>query len=68
MNDFFLTTAAQAYEFYERCEKANANTEEERLKIMADMVRERKMFKQTPEQVKKRIQGKKVLRVRRKPV
>jgi hypothetical protein len=62
----FLTTAKEAEEFFRRCIEQKAETEEARMKIIAEMVKERRMFPQTKEQVLKRMTGKRVLHVRQR--
>ena len=59
----YLLTLDQALEFYTRCHKAKAETEVERLAIMEQMLKERRAFFQTEEQLKQRFKGKKVLRI-----
>jgi hypothetical protein len=63
----FLLTLDTAEEFWGRCLKRNACTYEERIVIMEEMMAERKAFKQTDEQIRKRLTGKKVLRIKCKP-
>lgn len=63
MIDGYLTTVDQAEEFFRRCMENKAETLEERLEILRQMEIEHRVFPQTEEQIKKRIKGKKVLRV-----
>lgn len=63
----FLTSPAQAEEFFRRCMEQKAETLEERLAVMEQMVKERRCFVQNEEQIKKRIKGKRVLRINAKP-
>ncbi len=60
----YLTIAAEAEEFFLRVIALKEDTLENRLKILEDMAQERKVFKQTDEQIKKRITGKRILHVK----
>ena len=62
----YLSTAAEMEEFFLRVMDLKEDTRENRIKILEDMVRERKAFHQTDEQIIKRIKGKKVLHVKAK--
>ena len=61
----FLTTLEQAEEFFNRCLKKEAITLEERLAILKEMQKERRVFEQTEEQLKKRMEGKNVLKIKK---
>lgn len=65
--DGFLMTLDQALEFYKRCEELKADTKEKRLDVLIQMSKEHRAFPQTAEQLKKRIEGKNVLRVKYTP-
>lgn len=51
-------------EFFLRVLELKEDTKENRIKILEDMVKERKAFKQTDEQIIKRMKGRKTLYVR----
>lgn len=62
----FLMTVDQALEFYKRCEERKAVSYEERMLILEEMQKERRVFPQTEEQLAKRMKGKRVLKVKTK--
>lgn len=63
----FLMLPAQAEEFFNRVSKLKDDNLQNRLKLLEDMVKERLIFKQNKEQIKKRLNGKKVIRVKHEP-
>lgn len=60
----FLTNIGVAEEFFKRCLEREAVTEEERNKILLELVAELKAVKLTEEDVTKQVRNKKVLIVK----
>lgn len=63
----FLTTLEQAEEFFKRCLDKEAVTLPERLAILEQMQKERRVFAQSEKQLEARLNGKNVLRVKHTP-
>ena len=63
----FMLTVDTLEEFFKRVSLLKEDTIDARLQILEDMKKERLAFAQTDEQVIKRLKGKKVTHVRRKP-
>lgn len=61
----FLMNADTAYEFFLRCEKRNALSHEDRMKVLKELQQEFRTVALNEEDLTRQVKGKKILRIKR---